>query len=136
MQENEQARRSVTYKKDTGIAAPTDRLAQNRAHAAAAAVSAPQKDPYLQQVEDILAENLADEYRQLTETRRVAFRAAGEEAAAAIYALATAGRATLHGVLRVIERWLSLIVTKQGYWWVKQESYIKARKILLIHIGD
>ena len=84
------------------------------------------------EIEDVLARDLADLYREMPESRRREFKQAGEETAGKINELFTRGKATAKKIVDLIKRWLGLIPGVNRFF-LEQEAKIKTDEILRLN---
>ncbi len=87
------------------------------------------KDPVLQGVEDILAEDLTDIFLQLPPEKRSLFKQKGEEIAQKINVMIVTGKVTVKRILDLIREWLSMIPGVNKFF-LEQESKIKTDRIV------
>ncbi len=93
-----------------------------------AALSAPQAKTQ-KQVENVLAEGLAEIYLNLAPAKRKEFKKAGEETAKKISQLLTKAKINIGEIIKLIKKWLSLIPGVNKYF-LEQEAKIKADEII------
>lgn len=99
--------------------------------AASAPVAPVAKDPVMSRVEGILAEDLADIYRELPEGKREKFNARGDEVAAEIFDMIHRARAGAKKILKLIRDWLKMIPGINRFF-LEQEAKIKTDKLMAI----
>lgn len=90
---------------------------------------APQKDPFTQEIESILEEDLTDLFLQMTPDQQIAFKKKGEETASKIRELLNQTKVNIHKVLALLREWLSLIPGVNMFF-LEQETKIKTDKLL------
>ena len=90
------------------------------------------KSEELQAIEDILEEDLEEAYWQLPPSMREQFKKRGEDTAKKIERLVRAVRLNILKVLRLLQKWLSLIPHVNTFF-LEQEAKIKADKIVALH---
>ncbi|MDD5289678.1 MAG: hypothetical protein PHT40_00580 [Patescibacteria group bacterium] len=98
-------------------------------------LSAPQptaKDPVVASVENILEENLADLYINLSPQEQARFKAKGEETTKKIVELLRSAKATFKKIFNLIFGWLKIIPGINKFF-MEQEAKIKADKIIKLH---
>ena len=81
------------------------------------------------QVENILAEDLADIYLGLTPQKRQEFKIAGEEIAGKISRLLAKTKVNISEIIKLIKKWLALIPGMNKYF-LEQEAKLKADEIV------
>ena len=91
--------------------------------------SAPQKDPFTQEIESILEEDLTDLFLQMTPDQQIAFKKKGEETASKIRELLNQTKVNIRKVLALLREWLSLIPGVNTFF-LEQETKIKTDKLL------
>ena len=91
--------------------------------------SAPQ--PQLAEIEDILQENMADVYFNMSQAQRQLFKEEGERTAKEIGSLIASGKSVAVKVLELIKKWLRFIPGINKFF-LEQEAKIKTDKILNI----
>lgn len=89
-----------------------------------------QKDPVLEEIEEILAEDLTDIFLGLPESKRPAFKKKGEETAIKLWSLVHDGKAKVKTVLQIIKEWLKMVPGINKFF-LEQESKIKADKLMM-----
>lgn len=82
-----------------------------------------------QEIEEILAEDLADIYASLDPATKIKFKQAGEETARAINTLLDKAKFKARQVIDLLKKWLSLIPGINLYF-LEQEVKIKTDKIM------
>ena len=87
------------------------------------------KEPFLQDVENILAADLADIYIKLPEEKKPAFKARGEEIAATVKTMVDTGKVRVKKILDLIREWLSMIPGVNKFF-LEQEAKIKTDKVM------
>ena len=92
------------------------------------AASAPQAKMQ-KQVENVLAEGLADVYLSLTPQKRKEFKKAGEQTAKKINQLLSKTKINIGEIIKLIKKWLSLIPGMNKYF-LEQEAKIKADELI------
>lgn len=103
--------------------------AQQAISPAPAAEKTPDRDEELVMIENILSENIAEIYRELSETKKMAFRQRGEDVAKKIKGLMKQAKIAVHEVLALIKEWLKMLPHISNYF-LEQEAKIKTDKIL------
>lgn len=89
------------------------------------------KDPLLTRIENVLSEGLADEYATLGQKEKQLFKTEGEALAGWLRHAAIQGKVRPHEVLKRMEKWLLIIERKShAPYWLLQEAYIRARRVL------
>ncbi len=88
--------------------------------------------PLQQEIENVLAEGLAELYRSLEPRAQAEFRAQGEATARELSSLIQRVKFTLSEVLKLIRQWLASVPGISRYF-VEQTAKIKADKILKLH---
>jgi hypothetical protein len=92
------------------------------------AASAPQAKMQ-KQVENVLAQGLADVYLNLTPQKRQEFKKAGEQTAQKINQLLSKTKINIGEIIELIKKWLSLIPGMNKYF-LEQEAKIKADELI------
>ncbi len=134
----EQAPVKVEIAPEQSVEKPTPEQAAEQAPVSAAptqtapaqptAVSQPKSEDLIQ-IETILAEGLADLYKELPDNRKPEFKQKGEETAREVEGLLHAAKVKMHKVVRVIVEWLKMIPGVNKFF-LEQESKIKADRLL------
>jgi len=93
------------------------------------AVESPDRDEELLMIENILSENIAALYRQLSAEKQQAFRKRGEEVALKIKGTLRQTRVRAHELLQLIKEWLKML-PGISYYFLEQEAKIKTDKVL------
>lgn len=125
----------VDKEAERGFPRPMAAEEQNIPAAPLAAIPAPEEEPTLDRdeevvmIENILSENIADLYRQLSADKQRAFRKRGEEVALKIKGLLKQTRVRAHELLRLIKEWLKML-PGISYYFLEQEAKIKTDKVL------
>ncbi|MFH1712458.1 MAG: hypothetical protein ABH846_04475 [Patescibacteria group bacterium] len=88
-----------------------------------------QKDPILEGLENILADDLADIYIKLPENKRPAFKAKGEEIAILINEMILTGKIKAKKILDYIRDWLRMVPGINKFF-LEQAAKIKADRIM------
>lgn len=87
------------------------------------------KDPIVIEIEELLAEDLADIYLNLPDAKKAAFKQKGEEVALAIGKMIQSGKIKVKKILDLIRDWLKIIPGINKYF-LEQESKIKTDNIM------
>ncbi len=87
------------------------------------------KDPEMAEIENILAEGLAELYARMSPPDQARFRKKGEETASKIKKLIDSARLKAKSVLQLIKEWLRLIPGVNRFF-LEQEAKIKTDRIL------
>ncbi len=87
------------------------------------------KDPVLSRVEGILAEDLADIYRELPEGKREKFNTRGDEVAPEVFDMIHRAKASAKKILKLISDWLKMIPGINRFF-LEQEAKIKTDKLM------
>ncbi len=82
-----------------------------------------------QQIENILEEDLAEVYSELSPLQQIQFKIKGEQTAKKINILLQAVKIKIQEIVRLILDWLGLLPNVSRYF-IQQEAKIKAEKIL------
>lgn len=104
-------------------------VAPQAATSAPAEQPIPDRDEELVMIENILSENIAGLYRQLSAEKQKAFRKRGEEAAWKIKGILKQTRVKAHELLQLIKEWLKMLPGISHYF-LEQEAKIKTDKVL------
>lgn len=89
------------------------------------------KSPLLEDIEDVLAEGLAETYKTLSPEQRVQFKTEGEKTARKIEVLLKKAHVKVTEIISLIRQWLSLIPGVNRFF-IEKESKIKADKIAML----
>ncbi|MDO8581334.1 MAG: hypothetical protein Q7S16_00460 [bacterium] len=95
-------------------------------------LSVTKKSEELQAIEEILEENLEEAYWQMPPAMRQQFKEQGEDTAKKIERLLNALHLNILKVLRLLQKWLSIIPHINSFF-LEQEAKIKADKIIALH---
>jgi hypothetical protein len=98
-------------------------------YAPAAPAAVPARNPVLEKIEDVLAEDLEDIYFQMPAEKQAEFRQTGEETASKIVLLLSSVKVQVRKILELIVKWLRVIPHVNKYF-LEQEAKIKTDKIL------
>ena len=90
------------------------------------------KSEALYAIEQILEEDLEEAYWQLPPNMREQFKKRGEETARSIEQLLRAVHLNIIKVLRLLQKWLSMIPHVNAFF-LEQEAKVKADKIIALH---
>ncbi len=90
------------------------------------------KSEVLQVIEEILEEDLEEAYWQMPPNMREEFKRRGEDTAKKIERLLAAVHLNILKVLRLLQKWLSIIPHINSFF-LEQEAKIKADKIITLH---
>jgi hypothetical protein len=92
---------------------------------------APTKDELTKEIEDVLAEDLGDIYKNLPPEKQQKFKEEGEKTATMIKQMIETGKFHGRKLVHMIIRWLKLIPGVNKFF-LEQESKIKADKLIEI----
>lgn len=95
-------------------------------------LSAAKKSDELQAIEEILEEDLEEAYWQMPPKMREQFKKRGEDTAKKIERLVRAVHLNILKVLRLLQKWLSIIPHVNTFF-LEQEAKIKADKLIALH---
>lgn len=99
----------------------------------AASVVPQTKDELTKQIEDILSENIAEDYKKMPPALQNKFRREGEMTAAKIKIMLDSGKVRFKKIVDLLLAWLKIIPGVNKYF-LHQEAKIKADKI--IHLKE
>lgn len=91
--------------------------------------AAPAKPTSLQEVEEVLAEDLEDEYVKMTPKQQKKFKQEGEVTAIKINTLLQKTKTKVKKIIDLIRKWLQLIPGVNKFF-IEQEAKIKADKLM------
>ncbi|MBU4452921.1 hypothetical protein KKH24_01565 [Patescibacteria group bacterium] len=87
------------------------------------------KDPILEDIENILADNLSEIFIKLPDDKKLAFKQEGEEVAGKINQMIAGGKIKISKILDWISEWLKMIPGVNKYF-IDQEAKIKADNVM------
>ena len=102
---------------------------QARSVAPTASQNIVQKDPILQDVEDILANDLTDMFLGLSDQKKAEFKIKGEDVAMNIQKMMQSGRIQARKILTWIREWLRIIPGVNKFF-LEQEAKIKQDQVM------
>ncbi|KKU14009.1 MAG: hypothetical protein UX17_C0003G0012 [Parcubacteria group bacterium GW2011_GWC2_45_7] len=89
------------------------------------------KEPILQQIESILAEDLDTVYAELPPELKPKFKAKGEEVASSIREMMKQAKVKAQKILKLIINWLKMVPGVNRFF-IEQEAAIKTQRILFL----
>ncbi|MBI2552830.1 hypothetical protein HYW17_06055 [Candidatus Uhrbacteria bacterium] len=89
------------------------------------------RDPVLAEIEEVLAENLQELYRDLPPDLKPSFKAKGEEIARAIREMIDSAKIRAGKILKFVRQWLRMIPGANRFF-LEKEAAIKAQKIVTL----